>query len=243
MKKDYILAIETSCDDTSIAISCNDQILSNVTISSQNEHKQYGGIVPEIAARSHQANLAICYQQAITKAQVQPKQLTHIAYTNEPGLPGSLHMGKIFAKSLSSLLHTPTIPINHMYGHIYSFAIDNIKSIKYPFLSLIVSGGHTTIYLVKSLTDIVVLNESSDDAVGETLDKIGRILGLPYPGGVSIDKIFDSHKSNLPLIHHFQPEENFSFSGIKTHILNLVNRYKMNKQKIDKTLIASSLLQ
>jgi N6-L-threonylcarbamoyladenine synthase len=243
MQKKYILAIETSCDDTSIAISCEEKILSNITLSSQEQHKQYGGIVPEIAARSHQTNLSVCYQKAIEQAQIKSSQLTHIAYTDAPGLPGSLHMGKIFAKSLSTLLNIPIVPINHMHGHIYSFGINDVGLVKYPFLSLIVSGGHTTIYLVKSSNEIISLNETVDDAIGETLDKVGRILDLSYPGGKSIDDIYEVNKSKLKMIHHFRPDENFSFSGIKTHILNLVNQTKMRKQKLDKIQIASSLLQ
>jgi N6-L-threonylcarbamoyladenine synthase len=243
MKGSYILAIETSCDDTCIAVSRNDEVLSNVCISSQAAHKTYGGIVPEIAARSHQTNLSKCYEQAIKKAKIQPNQLTHVAYTALPGLPGSLHMGKFFAKSIATLLHIPLIPINHMYGHIYSFAIDNITLIKYPFLALIISGGHTAIYFVKSINNVEILNETADDAAGEVLDKIGRALNFAYPGGISIDNVFNPKKTNTKLIHHFKPEEKFSFSGIKTHILNLINQNKLKKLKIDDIAIASSLLK
>jgi N6-L-threonylcarbamoyladenine synthase len=243
MKDKYILAIETSCDDTCVAISRNNQILSNIVSSSQNQHKKYGGIVPEIAARSHETNLSISYERAIKQAKIKQNQITHIGYTALPGLPGSLHMGKIFAKSIGNLLNVPILPINHMYGHIYSFAINDDAKISYPFISLVISGGHTSIYLVKSIKDIQVLNETADDAVGETLDKVGRILGFAYPGGVNIDKTFNLKKANLKLIRHFKPEEKFSFSGIKTHILNLVNQNKMLKHKIDKVAIASSLLQ
>jgi N6-L-threonylcarbamoyladenine synthase len=242
MNDRYILAIETSCDDTCIAINHNDKILSNIVLSSEKFHKKYGGIVPEIAARTHETNLSICYEKTIKAAKIKPNQITHIAYTSEPGLPGSLHMGKIFAKSLGKLLNKPIVPINHMNGHIYSFAIDN-KNISYPFISLVVSGGHTSLYLVKSTKDIQLLNETADDAIGETLDKVGRILGFDYPGGVSIDRSFNINKTNLKLINHFKAEEKFSFSGIKTHVLNLVNQYKIRKQKIDKILISSSLLK
>jgi N6-L-threonylcarbamoyladenine synthase len=243
MKDCYILAIETSCDDTAIAIAHNEQILSSVVLSSQVKHKRYGGIVPEIAARNHETNLAICYKQAIKLAKIKVTNLTHISYTVSPGLPGSLHMGKIFAKSLAKLLKIPLIPIDHIYGHVYSFAINNIKQISYPFMSLIVSGGHTSIYLVKSVNDIRTLNQKNDDAIGEILDKVGRTLGFSYPGGVNIDKSFNPNKTNLKLIHHFKPEAKFSFSGIKTHIFNLINNIKMKKQRVDKILISSSLLK
>jgi N6-L-threonylcarbamoyladenine synthase len=240
--KKYILAIETSCDDTSIAISCNDRILSNVTLTTSKSHKQYGGIVPEIAARGHETDLSVCYRQALKQAKIRGKSITHVAYTATPGLPGSLHVGKVFAKSVASLLQVPLIPIDHMMGHIYSFAIGNEKVAKYPFLALVVSGGHTAIYFVKSIKEYQVLNQTTDDAMGETLDKVGRILKLDYPGGISIDKIYNARKTNLKMINHFKPEQSFSFSGIKTHILNYVNQSKMKNQKVDKVLVASSLL-
>jgi N6-L-threonylcarbamoyladenine synthase len=239
----YILAVETSCDDTGIAISCNHRILSNITLSSQTKHKQYGGIVPEIAARSHADNLSICCEQAMQQAKIGWTQLTHIAYTDAPGLPGSLHTGKIFAKSLAQLLKLPIIPVNHIHGHIYSFMIDKNKVVTYPFMSIVLSGGHTCIYLVKNIDHLEILNETADDAIGETLDKVGRILGFNYPGGVSIDQAFNAQKAHLKLIHHFKPEEKFSFSGVKTHITNLANQSKMKHQKLDKISVASSLLQ
>jgi N6-L-threonylcarbamoyladenine synthase len=242
MQKKYILAIETSCDDTSIAISCNHSILSNITISSTKQHKKYGGIVPELAARSHEANLNHCLQLALKKARININQITHVAYTSFPGLPGSLHLGKIFAKSMASLLDIPLVPVNHMYGHIFSFILENAQDIQYPFLSLIVSGGHTAIFLIKNINEIQILTETTDDAVGETLDKVGRILKLPYPGGIAIDKIYSAKKNTTPMIRHFEPNKPFSFSGIKTHILNLVNKYKMQNKKLDKVDIASSLL-
>jgi N6-L-threonylcarbamoyladenine synthase len=243
MKKKYILAIETSCDDTSIAISCNSHILSNVTLSSMSEHKKYGGIVPEIAARSHEKNLNKCFDLAIKQAQISKNKITHVVYTSLPGLPGSLHLGKIFAKSMVSLLNVPSIPVNHMHGHIFSFILETKPIIKYPFLSLVVSGGHTAIYLVKSINDIKTLTETTDDAIGETLDKIGRILKLSYPGGIAIDRIYSDKKTDIPMIHHFDPSKPFSFSGIKTHVLNLVNKSKMQDKKIDKVNITSSLLK
>jgi N6-L-threonylcarbamoyladenine synthase len=208
-----------------------------------NAHKHYGGIVPEIAARSHEAGIAKCYVKALKQAHIKNNQITHIAYTASPGLPGSLHIGKIFAKSIASLLNVPLIPLNHMDGHIFSFAINNAKEVEYPFISLVASGGHTVIYLVEAINKIRVLNETVDDPIGETLDKVGRILNLSYPGGISIDKIYDSKKTNTKMIHHFVPGKSFSFSGIKTHILNLVNQAKMKKQKINKIAIASSLLK
>jgi N6-L-threonylcarbamoyladenine synthase len=195
-KKKYILAIETSCDDTSIAISCNDKILSNITLTTMKSHRQYGGIVPEIAARGHEADLSICYKRAIKHAKICQADITQIAYTNSPGLPGSLHVGKAFAKSIASLLNASLIPTDHMMGHIYSFAINNEKLIQYPFLAFIASGGHTAIYLMINIKEYYILNQTNDDAMGEMLDKCGRILKLPYPGGISIDKIYDKTKTS-----------------------------------------------
>ncbi|MDR1991591.1 MAG: tRNA (adenosine(37)-N6)-threonylcarbamoyltransferase complex transferase subunit TsaD [Mycoplasmataceae bacterium] len=242
MTTKYILAIETSCDDTSIAISKNDQILINVNRSSLQAHKQYGGIVPEIASRSHLVNLPKCLSNSMQKAKLKFNQLTHIAYTSTPGLPGSLHTGKVFAKSMASLLNIPLLPVDHMLGHIYSYAINQTKIISYPFIALVVSGGHTCIYLVKSINNIEILNQTTDDAVGEVLDKVGRFLKLDYPGGISIDCIYNPTKINIKMIRHFKPTDNFSFSGIKTNILNLINKSKMQKHKIDHVAIASSLL-
>jgi N6-L-threonylcarbamoyladenine synthase len=241
-QKKYILAIETSCDDTSIAISCNNHILSNVTLTTLKSHKQYGGIVPEIAARGHEADLSVCYKQALKQAKIREADIVHVAYTATPGLPGSLHVGKVFAKSIASLLNVQLIPVDHMMGHIYSFTINDEGIVKYPFLALVISGGHTAIYLIKSIHEYQVLNQTADDAMGETLDKVGRILNLDYPGGVSIDKIYDDKKTTLKMINHFKPDQSFSFSGIKTHIFNYVNQSKMKNKKVDKVLVASSLL-
>jgi N6-L-threonylcarbamoyladenine synthase len=243
MKNKVILAIETSCDDTSIAIVKNKKLLSNVTLSTTKQHSKYGGIVPEVAARGHESSLYPCMQKALKDAKENVSKLTHIAYTSEPGLPGSLHIGKVFAKTLSAALQIPLVPINHMMGHVFSPFINSKKPIKFPFISLVVSGGHTSIYLFNSVTKFKVLNQTTDDAAGETLDKIGRMLGLKYPGGISIDKIYNPKKTNLFLIKHYQPQASFSFSGLKTHVLNIVNTINMKKQKVDRIAIGSSVLK
>ncbi|MDE6476910.1 MAG: tRNA (adenosine(37)-N6)-threonylcarbamoyltransferase complex transferase subunit TsaD [Mycoplasmoidaceae bacterium] len=242
MKKTCILAIETSCDDTSLALVKNNKLISESTSTSLKEHTKFGGIVPEIAARSHEQNISLCLLKLFQNTKIDYQDLTHIAYTDQPGLPGSLHIGKVFAKSLAHLTNSKLVPVNHMNGHIFSFSI-NRKIIKYPFLSLVASGGHTSIYLVKSYKDIKLLNTTKDDAVGETLDKIGRSINLPYPGGISIDKVYDKNKTRLKMINHFPPVQQFSFSGLKTHVLNYVNSQKMKKKKIDKILVASSSLE
>ncbi len=242
MKKTCILAIETSCDDTSLALVQNNKLINECTSTSLKEHIKFGGIVPEIAARSHEQNISSCLLKIFHNTKIKYQDLTHIAYTDQPGLPGSLHIGKVFAKSLANLTNSKLIPTNHMNGHIFSFSI-NKQKIKYPFLSLVASGGHTSIYLIKSSKDIKLLNATKDDAVGETLDKIGRSINLPYPGGISIDKVYDRNKVQLKMINHFPPSQQFSFSGLKTHVLNYVNSQKMKKTKIDKILVASSSLE
>jgi N6-L-threonylcarbamoyladenine synthase len=239
MPNNVIIAIETSCDDTSMSLFVNGKLHHQITKSTLKEMRKFGGIVPEIASRGHCQVIDEIFNELIKKTNLDVSNITHIAYTAMPGLPGSLHIGKIYAKSLAYLLDVELIPINHMYGHIFSFAIENEELIKFPFISFIASGGHTTIYLVKSLTDIQILNTSSDDAIGEVLDKIGRNLGLEYPGGISIDKIYDENKTDLKLIDHFPCSKEFSFSGFKTSILNLIN----NKKEVDKIKIASSSLK
>jgi N6-L-threonylcarbamoyladenine synthase len=184
MKKNIILGIETSCDDTSIALCIDGRIIANCTKSTINEHKKFGGIIPEIAARGHEQNIFSQYLKAMKLAKITFNELTKIAYTDRPGLPGSLHVGKIFAKSLGCLLKIPVVPIDHLLGHIYSFCIDKKEKIKYPFLGVVVSGGNTIIYLIKEYNKYLILNQTSDDAAGEALDKIGRFLGYQYPGGL-----------------------------------------------------------
>lgn len=242
MKHSCILAIETSCDDTSLALVKNNKLIGQSTLSSLTQHTKFGGIVPEIAARSHEQSIGTCLENLFKNKKCSYKDITHVAYTDHPGLPGSLHIGKVFAKSVGYLTNAKLLPVDHMNGHIFSFCI-NKKKIEYPFLSLVASGGHTSIYLVKSPKSIKLLNATTDDAVGETLDKIGRAINLPYPGGISIDKIFDKSKTNFKMINHFPVNQQFSFSGLKTHILNYVNSQKMKNLKIDKKTIASSSLE
>jgi N6-L-threonylcarbamoyladenine synthase len=181
---EIILSIETSCDDTSISICKNGKIITTLTKTTLVQHKKYGGIVPEIAARGHEQNLAFLCVNALKNSKISFANLTKIAYTNFPGLPGSLHIGKIFANSLGFLLNIPVVPINHLLGHVFSFSINKNKKIEYPFIGLVISGGNTIIYLVKNIYECSILNQTKDDAVGETLDKIGRLLGYEYPGGI-----------------------------------------------------------
>ncbi len=242
-KNKVILSIETSCDDTSIAIFENNLLKANVTMSSLLEQRKYGGIVPEVASRSHCDLIDIVYKKALVEANVRCDDLTHIAYTAEPGLVGSLHVGKVFAKQLASLLNIPCLPLNHMVGHVFSYFIDHNEKPTFPFITLIVSGGHTFIALFKSIQNYTILNSCNDDAAGEALDKIGRTLGLEYPGGISIDKAYDDQKSFLSFIKHSPPKNPFSFSGIKTATLNFINSRKMKDEDYDVCEIGSSVLK
>jgi len=236
MKNNLILAIETSCDDTSISIIKDGKILVTKDASSINEYPKYGGIIPEIASRKHEQYINHVYNECIESSKINPNDIDLIAYTALPGLPGSLHVGKVFAKTLSFLLKKPLMPIDHMMGHSFSFAIDNPESIKFPLISLVISGGNTIMYLFKSLTNYKVINETTDDAIGECLDKIGRKLGLDYPGGISLDKNFKQDKVTKT-IPHLPPEHNFSFSGIKSYAINA-----SVKKNVDKDAIGSSAL-
>ena len=188
-KSIYILAIESSCDDTSAAVICNGKILSNI-IANQKIHAEYGGVVPELASRAHQQNIVPVVQQAIQRANIDKKDLNAIAFTRGPGLMGSLLVGTSFAKSLALSLNIPLIDVNHMQGHVLAHFIEeeNTPKPSFPFLCLTISGGHTQIVKISNYFDMQVVGETIDDAVGEAFDKTAKILGLPYPGGPLIDK-------------------------------------------------------
>lgn len=237
----YILAIETSCDDTSIALLKDDQVLGMKSASSLTKYPKYGGIIPEIAARSHEEMIDQLYRELLASLKFDFHQITHVAYTSEPGLPGSLHIGKIYAKTLGFLLSVPVIPINHLHAHAMSFAINNYGSIRYPFLALVASGGNTVIYFCTNPKKFTIVNETGDDAVGEALDKIGRALGLTYPGAIAIDRNYQKTKV-VETIKHLPPDHPFSFSGIKVHCLNWINQAKQQKQHVDTIKIGSSAL-
>lgn len=242
-KQEIILAIESSCDDTSIAIIKGNKILANVTSTSMAEHRKYGGIVPEVASRSHCNEIDKVCSKALKEAKISLNDVDYVAYTSEPGLVGSLHVGKVFAQQLALLLNVPTIKVNHMLGHAFSYFVDHdIKQLKFPILSLVVSGGHTFIARVTGFDKFTYLNETIDDAAGEALDKIGRYLGLPYPGGISIDNIYSSKKL-IELAPNKPVDAPFTFSGIKTAALNMINTYKMKKKTIPVKVIGSSALE
>lgn len=222
----YILGIESSCDDTAAAILHNGKVLSNV-VANQKVHENYGGVVPELASRAHQQNIVPVIHEAIRTANIDKKQLSAIAFTQGPGLMGSLLVGTSFAKSLSLGLQIPLIAVNHMQAHILAHLInDAAQQIpNFPFIAMTISGGHTQIVKVNDYFDMEILGETLDDAVGETFDKAAKILGLPYPGGPLIDKY--AQKGNPKAFSFTKPKVGdleFSFSGLKTAILYFVER-------------------
>ncbi|WMX14086.1 MULTISPECIES: tRNA (adenosine(37)-N6)-threonylcarbamoyltransferase complex transferase subunit TsaD [unclassified Aureispira] len=217
-----ILAIESSCDDTSASILKDGKILSNC-VASQSVHKEYGGVVPEVASRAHQANIVPVVEMALRKAEVDKKELSAIAFTRGPGLMGSLLVGVSFAKGLALSLDIPMIEVNHIQAHILAHFIDAPQP-KFPFLCLTVSGGHTQIVLVEDYLSMKILGTTIDDAAGEAFDKTGKLLGLDYPAGPIIDKmaqkgrpVFDFTEPNIANL-------DFSFSGLKTNILRFLQK-------------------
>ena len=222
----YILAIESSCDDTSAAVLNDKKVLSNVT-ATQKIHEEYGGVVPELASRAHQQNIVPVVHQALRKANIDKKLVSAIAFTRGPGLMGSLLVGTSFAKSLALGLNVPLIEVNHMQAHILAHFIDgqNDGVPHFPFLAMTISGGHTQIVLVKDYFNMEILGETLDDAVGEAYDKSAKILGLPYPGGPLVDK--NAQEGNPNAFPFPKPKVdglNFSFSGLKTSILYFIQR-------------------
>ena len=224
-----ILGIESSCDDTSIAISKNNQILANI-VANQNVHEKYGGVVPELASREHQKNIIPTISLALRKAKVKKDQIDAIAFTQGPGLMGSLLVGASFAKSLSLALNKPLIEVNHMEAHVLANLIDSKPD--FPFICLTVSGGHTQIVKVESIKKMGVLGETLDDSAGETFDKCAKILGLKYPGGPEIEKNGKDGDSQAFKFTHPNVEGlNFSFSGLKTNFMQLIQR-NINQDKL-----------
>jgi len=238
-KKTYILGIESSCDDTAAAVISDSVILSNV-VASQSIHELYGGVVPELASREHQKLILPVVEKVINEAGISINDLSAVAFTNGPGLVGSLMVGTSFAKSMSLALDIPLIAVNHMQAHILAHFIhdpDNDNP-DFPFLALTISGGHTQIVKVNSPFDMQVLGETLDDAAGEAFDKSGKVIGLKYPAGPQIDKL---SKAGNPDKYNFTKPKvdglNFSFSGLKTNFLNFINK----ETRIDENFIKNNL--
>lgn len=222
----FILAIESSCDDTAAAVLHNDKVLSNV-VANQLIHNQYGGVVPELASRAHQQNIVPVIDAALREAKLSKAQLSAIAFTQGPGLMGSLLVGSSFAKSLALALDIPLMAINHMQAHILAHFIDEegFEKPAFPFLALTISGGHTQVVKVNSHFNMEIIGQTTDDAVGEAFDKSAKILGLPYPGGPLVDKY--AQLGNAKAFEFTKPKVpglDFSFSGLKTAILYFVQK-------------------
>lgn len=236
-----ILAIESSCDETSAAVISHGKVLNNI-IASQSIHQKYGGVVPELASRAHQKNIVAVVDEAMQKANLKPRQLNAIAFTRGPGLMGALMVGVSFAKGMALGLNIPLIEVNHLQAHILSHFIPKAEGESlypdFPFLCLTVSGGHTQLTIVKGYLDMQIIGKTQDDAVGEAFDKGAKMLGLPYPGGPVIDqyaKIGDHSKFPFPVTS--MPGYDFSFSGIKTSLLYLIrDQSKSNPDFIDRNL-------
>ena len=232
MEKDiYILGIESSCDDTSAAVLKNGVILSNVT-ASQDVHRAYGGVVPELASRAHQQNIVPVVDQAIKRAGITKEKLSAVAYTRGPGLMGSLLVGVNFAKGFARALNIPLLDVNHLQGHVLAHFIkesdDDASAPPLPFICLLVSGGNSQIVQVNAYNDIKVLGQTIDDAAGEAIDKCSKVMGLGYPGGPVIDKL--ARQGNPHAYQFAEPQVasfDYSFSGLKTsflyHLRNWVN--------------------
>lgn len=231
-----ILAIESSCDETSAALIRNGKVLNNI-IATQAVHQKYGGVVPELASRAHQRNIVMVVEEALTSAGVSLAEIDALAFTRGPGLMGSLLVGVSFVKGFALALNKPLIEVNHMRAHVLSHFIDEPKP-AFPFLCLTVSGGHTQLIVVKDYLDMEVIGETQDDAVGEAFDKAAKIMGLPYPGGPLIDKYA---QSGNPKAYAFSktsmPGLDFSFSGIKTAFLYFIrDERKKNPAFVEENL-------
>ncbi len=218
-----LLAIESSCDETSAAVMVHGELRSNV-ISTQLIHTEWGGVVPELASRAHQKSIIPVVQEALQKANINKNDLNAIAFTRGPGLLGALMIGTSFAKALALSLNIPLIDVNHMQAHVLAHFIEEPRP-AFPFLCLTVSGGHTQLVWVKSALDMEIIGETMDDAVGEAFDKTAKLIGLPYPGGPLIDKLAkEGNPDRFPFPMGEMPGLNFSFSGIKTSILYFLQK-------------------
>lgn len=240
MEHKIILAIESSCDETSMSIVKDGHIeIATVTLSQMDIHKKYGGVVPEIASRNHIENITMVLDEVLTKANMKIEDVDAIGVTYGPGLSGSLLVGIQCAKTLAYLYNKPLIKVHHIAGHIYANRL--VGEFKFPLIALVVSGGHTDIILMKKDYSFEYLGGTLDDAIGEAYDKVARVIDLPYPGGPRIDKLakIGHHTYNLPTPMNDE-SYNFSFSGIKSAVINLVHNEKQRGNKINKEDLACS---
>ena len=236
----YILAIESSCDETSVSIIKNGNVeISTVVLSQIDIHKKFGGVVPEIASRNHVENITIVIEECLQKANMKIEDMNAIAVTYGPGLAGSLIVGVEAAKTLAMIYNKPLIGVHHIAGHIYANRLE--KELKFPLICLVISGGHTEIIYMKENYSFEKLGGTLDDSVGESYDKVARVMDVPYPGGPTIDKYAHEgkHTYNLP-VPLDDDSYNFSFSGIKSAVINLVHNEKQRGNEINKYDLATS---
>lgn len=240
MEERIILAIESSCDETSVSIIKGHTILSNATASQIEKHRQFGGVVPELASREHLNNFDTCLKLALEEAHISLEKVDAFAFTRGPGLVGALQVGLQVAKTLALFYQKPLIAVHHLAAHIYAGEL--VKPFQYPLMALLVSGGNTEIVYLKSELDFQVLGGTRDDAIGESFDKVARILGLPYPGGIEIDRLAQLGKNTIELPSPMKDDHSFdlSYSGLKTHLINYVNSLKMKGSPIPVNDIAAS---
>ncbi len=240
-----ILSIESSCDETSAAVCDERSVLSNIVATQIAEHRIYGGVVPEIASRRHTEAISAVCDQALREAGLNYRDIDAVAVTFAPGLIGALLVGVNFAKGLALSLGVPLIPVHHLRSHIAANYIDN-KELKPPFICLLVSGGNTVIAEVADYTKFKIIGATRDDAAGECFDKTARAMGLPYPGGVSLDRIADkadTEKYPLPHPKVNSGEFDFSFSGLKTAVINLIHNSEQKDVEIDVPTVAATVRQ
>ena len=228
-----ILAIESSCDETAIAVIKDGNLLSNVVSTQIEVHRKYGGVMPEIASRLHAENIAVVLNEALEQAGIKLEDVDAFAVTRGPGLIGALHVGLQAAKTLAMLYKKPLIPVHHLAGHIY--ANEYIAPLNFPLLAVVVSGGNTELVIMKDHLKFEVIGETRDDAIGECYDKVARVLGLPYPGGIPIDKLAKEgeHTYNLPIPLKGEQTYDLSYSGLKTNIINLVHNLEQKGEKVN----------
>jgi N6-L-threonylcarbamoyladenine synthase len=237
----YVLGIETSCDETAAAVVKNGkEILSNIVASQMESHKRFGGVVPEIASRHHVEQITFVIEEAMNKASVSFSQLSAIAVTQGPGLVGALLIGVNAAKALSFAYNIPLVGVHHIAGHIYANRL--VAEMKFPLLSLVVSGGHTELVYMEKHGKFQVIGETRDDAAGEAYDKVARALNLPYPGGPHIDRLAQEGKATIDLPRAWLEEGSydFSFSGLKSAVLNTLHNAKQRGEEIDPKDMAAS---
>lgn len=236
-----VLGVESSCDETSVAIVRDGkEVLANVVYSQIDTHKVFGGVVPEVASREHVKKMIYVFEQALIDANVTPKDIDLVAVTATPGLIGSLLVGINAAKAFALANNIRFVDVNHIDGHIYANYIESDFS--FPLLALVVSGGHTELVLMKDHYQFQILGQTLDDAVGEAYDKVGRVMGLDYPAGVYVDRLAQTGKVSyqLPLVYLDKESYNFSFSGLKSAVLNIINKSNMKNETINVADLASS---